>query len=61
MAEAWMEIFAPEIREREIRASYETAINYVCHEDAIRDVAEKYGVTVEAVKVILEKNESVAS
>ena len=61
MAKTIIDWFEPEIREREIRASYETAINYVGHEDAIRDVAKKYGVTVEAVKTILEKNEPVAS
>ena len=62
MAEAWMEIFAPEIREREIRAAVSAIICYshCTEEEAVRSVAAQYNMSIDEVKVILEKNELVA-
>ena len=61
MAEAWMEIFAPEIKEREIRAAVE-AVTFALNdeEEAISSVANQYGMNVADVKSILEKKEPVA-
>ena len=60
MAEAWMEIFAPEIREREIRAAVEKLADYISLEEAIQHVATKYDKSVDDVKKILVKKEPVA-
>ncbi|MBQ1348242.1 MAG: hypothetical protein IIY58_02630 [Aeriscardovia sp.] len=60
MAEAWMEIFAPEIKEREIRAAVEATMDFLSEEKAIQHIADKYGMSVSDVKAIWEKKEAVA-
>ena len=60
MAKTLMDLLEPEIKEREIRAVVEGLADYITLEEAIRHVAEKYDVTVEAVKLILEKRKAAA-
>ena len=62
MEEAWMEIFASEIRDSNIIAAVKSARRYVKDDTVIyNDVAEEYSVTPGYVRSLMEeKNEPVA-
>jgi hypothetical protein len=62
MGKTLMQIMEPEIREERIKAAVDAIVwvNHCDKEDAIHSVAEKYGMTPDAVKEMLKKDDALA-